>query len=193
MRVAALCVLVAMSGCALPPAADEPAPGAAAEEPLCAAVEEPEEPHVPQDEYNLIMLERCRKDGREPLHQDLANGRFRYGRPLTDVTGAYPPPLLLNHGDYTTALYAREPRGRMDCVYVIVRKGKMIHAFGSSCVWHPVFFDGMNDQQRKEWSDSYDVTHRAHYNLPPKPPAAPPPVPNNGAIAPPREAGKPTP
>lgn len=193
MRSAFLCVLVALTGCAPPPDPDEPAPVAAVEEPLCAAVEEPEEPHVPQDEYNLMMLQRCRNDGREPLHQDLANGRFRYGRPLTDVTGAYPPALLLGHGDYTTALYAHDPRASLDRVYVIARKGKMIRAFGASCVWHPVFFDGMSDKQREEWYEGYDLAYRAHFNLPPKAPVPPPPGPDDGTIPPPRAAGKPTP
>ncbi len=184
MRTIALCALLGLAGCVKPDAPESPPP--VADVPLRAvAIPEPL-PQVPQDEYNLGQLERTRKS-RDPLHRDLANGRFR-GSTLDDLVAAYPPDLLLQHGSYTTAVYADgNPRQSMSHLYAISRNGRLVRAFGTSCVWHPVFFDGLTDEERQKWGEGYQAAFRAHYGLPLLP------APDDGTIPPPREVGKPAP
>src|SRR5262245_25860661 len=97
--VVAVCVLVELTR----PARIEPLPPE--ELPVAATFETPEPSYVPQHPDNLHNIEGCR-DSNDPVLRDLANGRFKYGGKMADVLAAYTPDLLLQHGDYTTALYA---------------------------------------------------------------------------------------
>lgn len=182
MRTVALCLLIALAGCAQP--VEEKS--VAVEVAIAASIEDQEpDPPVPQDADNLAQLERTRKSN-DPLHRDLANGRFRGGK-LADLVAVYPPDLILEHGRYTTAVYADgKPRESLSHVYVVARKGKLVRAFGSSCVWHPVFFDGLTGEERKDWGEGYWDAFNKHFGIRP----APPPAPADDNIPPPREAGK---
>jgi hypothetical protein len=189
MRAVTFCAFVVVAGCARPaPVEEEPAE----EEPVRAITDTPKPSHVPQDEYNLGQLERTRQSS-DPLHKDLANGRFKFGDRIEAVTAVYPPDLLLTHGEYTTAVYAGgRPLASLTHVCVIARYGKLVRAFGSSCVWHPVFFDGLTDAERTAWSGGYQAVFNKHFGLPnPAPPA--PPAPADDAVPPPREVVQPKP
>lgn len=180
MRYAVLCVLVGLTGCAKPE--DETPPPPPAEEVACAT-QPPEELHIPQDPGNLLELEDARRHG-DPLEKDLANGRFRYGGNLAELTIVYPPKYVLHHGEYSTAVYKD---GGRESLSVITRNGKMVCASAGSCVHHVTFFDGRSDEQRQAWYAGYTAARQARFNWPPLPPA---PVPPAVEVAPPpREVG----
>jgi hypothetical protein len=154
MRVSMVVLLMGIWGCSKAPVELVHSP---------VATPEPTTPtHVPQDEYNLRELERTRK-GPPGLARDLASVHFKHGDKLSDVTAAYKPDVLFEHGPYSTAVYANGMYiSSLDRVFVIAKRGRLVRAFGSGCVWRPVFFDGMPEAERREWSEGYQTAHREY-------------------------------
>jgi hypothetical protein len=126
------------------------------------------------------------------MYRDLANGRFT-GAKLEDFLAAYPPKLLLHHGPYTTAVYASvDLQFAMGRDYVVARNGKLVRAFSTGCVWTPVFFDGLTEEEWQDCAKGLSTAFQAHFALAPPLPAPAAPIDTN--IPPPHEVGaKPNP
>lgn len=167
MRTAVLAVVL-MAGCAKPQPVEVPAVVIAPQPVVVAAVPRVAEggvpSNVPQDPYNLAQLERARK-GSWGESRDLASGKFNYGGKLDDFLAAHKPDVVFRHDDYTTVVYSGA-RGHylrsLDHTYVIAKNGRMVRAFGGGCVWHPVFFDGMTEAERKTWSEGFQKSHKGY-------------------------------
>jgi hypothetical protein len=150
MRTAVLMLAVVVAGCSSPQQPElAPPPREVNQEPL----------HVPQDPDNLAEIEAMRK-GDPCIERDLATGRFRYGSKLDDVLAAYKPDVLFRHGDYTTAVYADGLYlNGLGHTYVVARDGKLVWSWEVSCKWHPTFFNGLTEADRKAWSEGFWTAH----------------------------------
>jgi hypothetical protein len=159
MRIAVLFALIGLLGCSkrapvpAPPAENTPqAPSA-----LPVAPQPHEPSFVPQTESNLRQLDRTRKSA-DGLDKDLALGRFKYGGKLEEVIAAYPPDVLFDHDGFRTAAYGHSKGHFLESLghtFVVEKNGKLIWAFGQSCVWRPVYFEGVTDAERQAWSMGY--------------------------------------
>lgn len=159
MRAAVLAL--GLAGCATP--SSVPAPPVGAEiAPAPRDVKVKVQRHVPQDAPNLEQLERTRRSERD-VARDLACGKFVYGDDLADVTAVHNPDVVFRHGDYATAVYADGSYfGSLTRTFVIARDGKLVRAFGSSCVWRPIFFDGQTDADRAAWDEGFQKAEKAY-------------------------------
>jgi hypothetical protein len=176
-----VCVLVELTR----PARIEPPPPA--ELPVAATFETPEPSHVPQHPDNLWNIEDSRNSD-DPVLRDLANGRFKYGGKMADVLAVHTPDLLLQHGDYTTALYAAGNRQNWRYqVLVTALNGKLVRSARLACHRDAIFFNGLSDEQERAWHRGYYHAFDAIFDIP----RAPEPIPD--PIPPPREVKKPTP
>jgi hypothetical protein len=115
--------------------------------------------HVPQDAYNLAQIELLRKV--DPgLTRDLATGRVKYGSAMEDVVSAYKPDVLFQDGDYTTAVYADGSYlSSLSHTYVVAKNGKLVRAWLTTCKWHPTYFNGLTEAERKTWNEGYWKFH----------------------------------
>jgi hypothetical protein len=98
------------------------------------------------------------RSGPAGLHKDLASGRFKVGSNLYNVTAAYKPVVVFEHDGFTTAVYTpfNIPfRMSMSHTYVVARDGKLVYAYGGSCVWNPTFLNSLTKDEQQKYKENY--------------------------------------
>ena len=185
MRIATLCVLFGLAGCANPNEPEAPAPAATEDVPQCA-VEVPEEPHIPQHPDNLWDLEHVRKVG-DPLAERPRERPVQVREQTRRGDGGLPArPVARSRRIHDRGVYlGGNPRISRGQLHVIARNGKLVRASRAIAVLPDLL-------RRSERRATAGVGRRistprsAHFNLPPLPPPAPPRRPTRASPRPAR-------
>jgi hypothetical protein len=108
-------------------------------------------------QYQLfqLMSAEC-----HPVWRDLWHGRIKAGDDLKRVMILTCPPRVDSYGRFTKLGYQPRHVGAFTGVTIIARDGRLISASAWSCTWRVSFFDGMSENDWREYEDAYDAHMR---------------------------------